>query len=373
MPPQIGNQTPPKIAPPVQNSHKHTRLALLTIVMILIGILAVGYFMWSKIFVPIGPMPPEFWDNVDLYRQADFKTYKSDKYGFEFKYPARLTITENNNGVVVLFHKIPYKNYGDCDMLGEDVADDYLTDFEISLEMLDEIKIPSVVDGNFNAGILNGDYEYYGAEGCGDTNYYFVLGNKTLLVKRKNIQLLSGLINNAEEIQNILKIPGAISKQHYDGVFKEILSTFKFISTSTKDILPPDPGEAGKATIEGIDSDNDGIRDDVFRVIILSTPDSERKREGMKQMAKAFQAYLLATSSQSEAKKKSDDVVKSMKCLRRFLDIDTAPEIATIVQSSVINTEARLKAYFYVEKLQGTTSDYTGSVTCDFDPDALPN
>jgi hypothetical protein len=36
--------------------------------------------------------------------------------------------------------------------------------------------------------------------------------------------------------------------------------------------LPPDPGEAGKQTMLGIDSDGDGIRDDVQRYIYLTYP-----------------------------------------------------------------------------------------------------
>jgi hypothetical protein len=42
--------------------------------------------------------------------------------------------------------------------------------------------------------------------------------------------------------------------------------------------LPPDPGEAGKVTIEGIDSDGDGVRDDVQRWIALTYPDVETLR-----------------------------------------------------------------------------------------------
>jgi hypothetical protein len=34
--------------------------------------------------------------------------------------------------------------------------------------------------------------------------------------------------------------------------------------------VPPDPGEAGKQTLEGIDSDNDGVHDDVQRWIVLT-------------------------------------------------------------------------------------------------------
>ena len=48
------------------------------------------------------------------------------------------------------------------------------------------------------------------------------------------------------------------------------------------DGLPPDPGEAGKATLEGIDSDQDGIRDDIQRYIALTYPDSQKTRAALR-------------------------------------------------------------------------------------------
>src|SRR5688572_12980807 len=50
------------------------------------------------------------------------------------------------------------------------------------------------------------------------------------------------------------------------------------INTPIADIsgLPPDPSDAGKVTIEGIDSDHDGVRDDVQRFIAGAYPDSPK-------------------------------------------------------------------------------------------------
>lgn len=45
--------------------------------------------------------------------------------------------------------------------------------------------------------------------------------------------------------------------------------------------LPPDPGEVGKQTLEGIDSDKDGLRDDIQREIFFAYPDSERARRAL--------------------------------------------------------------------------------------------
>jgi hypothetical protein len=63
--------------------------------------------------------------------------------------------------------------------------------------------------------------------------------------------------------------------------------------------LPPDPGSAGKATLEGIDADNDGLRDDVQRAIWLRAPrpDQNALRLAMMQFAKARQEMIVMSSS----------------------------------------------------------------------------
>lgn len=57
--------------------------------------------------------------------------------------------------------------------------------------------------------------------------------------------------------------------------------------------LPPDPGEAGKATLAGIDSDNDGVRDDVQRWIVINYPNSQKTRAALVQEVKLDQQFLL--------------------------------------------------------------------------------
>ncbi|UJF19674.1 hypothetical protein L0B53_09305 [Vibrio sp. SS-MA-C1-2] len=41
------------------------------------------------------------------------------------------------------------------------------------------------------------------------------------------------------------------------------------------DYLPPDPGEAGKAALEGVDSNNNGFRDDIERAAYRLFPDNQ--------------------------------------------------------------------------------------------------
>lgn len=56
--------------------------------------------------------------------------------------------------------------------------------------------------------------------------------------------------------------------------------------------FPPDPGSAGKATFAGIDSDQDGIRDDVQRHIILANADNPTVIPILLNLAKTSEAGL---------------------------------------------------------------------------------
>lgn len=157
----------------------------------------------------------------------DWKTYTNTKYGFEFMYPKELELLEKN-GTATLSHSIPYENYGDCDMSGGKTTYKELVDFKASFEISSQTVRPSYVDGSLKAGILDGVYAYQGAEGCGIIEYYFPVEGGTLIVKKDAVQALSGLTTtwNKEEI---LKVPGAITREESELTFEQILSTFKVI------------------------------------------------------------------------------------------------------------------------------------------------
>ena len=170
------------------------------------------------------------WKNKEYTKAdstSDWKTYTNSQYGFEFKYPEKLKLSVVNSKAN-LNHVVSYKNSGDCDMTGgETIYYDDLSDFNLSFEIIPKVNLSSK-DGEYNIGLLKGDWVLEGAEGCGTTNYYFPYGSKTLVIKRDNIQILSGVRNNAEERKEILSIPGVISSEQYETIFNQILSTFKF-------------------------------------------------------------------------------------------------------------------------------------------------
>ena len=59
--------------------------------------------------------------------------------------------------------------------------------------------------------------------------------------------------------------------------------------------LPPDP-----ATLAGIDSDNDGVRDDVQRWIVMNYPSSQKMRAALRQLAQDYQRFILNAASPTQ-------------------------------------------------------------------------
>lgn len=93
--------------------------------------------------------------------------------------------------------------------------------------------------------------------------------------------------------------------------FGKTLGSARLVISTRPATLPPDPGEAGKATLEGIDSDHDGLRDDVQREVFFLAPDSERLRMGLTQLAKPLQSL-------ASLQNLSDSAISSL--LNQFAD-----------------------------------------------------
>lgn len=140
--------------------------------------------------------------------------------------------------------------------------------------------------------------------------------------------------------------------------------------------LPPDPGEAGKATLAGIDSDNDGVRDDIQRWIALTYPNSQKTRAALRQNAKVMQEFLLHADDPEMAKKISRRSGRALECLA-YVNKDFS-DIGTELRAVTLNTYKRSKAYLQADRhLSGMMFSSSGmdnwKKSCVFDPDAMPN
>lgn len=147
--------------------------------------------------------------------------------------------------------------------------------------------------------------------------------------------------------------------------------------------LPPDPGPAGKTTLGGIITNPDGIRDDIYRYIVINHQDSERVREALFQYARVMQNALLDADDKQKSVTHGEEISKASECLTYVLGNDlSAARMSDSTKRDlrpiILNTDARNTAYLAYNKLLGG-EDFPGTPaseiasTCDFDPSTLPN
>ena len=139
--------------------------------------------------------------------------------------------------------------------------------------------------------------------------------------------------------------------------------------------LPPDPGEAGMATLEGIDSDQDGIRDDIQRYIALTYPDSQKTRAALRQFTLAFHEAILKSPDEASALNNVEDMHRAQECLW-YIHSRSSIKMSDSLMAEYLNTMARSRAYLaYNSKLGGHVfggKDFDEYKTsCTFEPDAM--
>lgn len=164
----------------------------------------------------------------------------------------------------------------------------------------------------------------------------------------------------------------------FRGQLKRVLSNVVQLAVSAKAItLPPDPAEAGKATLAGIDSDRDGVRDDVQRYIVFTYPESEKLRLALFDYSRSRQPVLVTSSStKDQLFAQTKTRLAAVNCLSYIAGFQASAGIADQVRRVVLNTpgriaasasaEVRVGAYIY-EPPEDLKSD------CRFDPDKMEN
>ena len=115
--------------------------------------------------------------------------------------------------------------------------------------------------------------------------------------------------------------------------------------------LPPDPGEEGKADVAGIDSDNDGVRDDVERYIAYKYPDNPLTRKALYQYSKYEQLNLINSHNKYKIKGYSPLINKAISCLYKVREKeDDAHAILKDIRVIILNTHERFRANLSVNK-----------------------
>ena len=117
--------------------------------------------------------------------------------------------------------------------------------------------------------------------------------------------------------------------------------------------LPPDPGKAGKQTLLGIDSDNDGVRDDIQRYIYFTYPDDERTRTALTYIAKQFQELLPQANDRDAALQHATLKARHGECLYYIMGAQSG-DARKALKAEILNTEERSSAYIlYSNNLAG--------------------
>lgn len=131
--------------------------------------------------------------------------------------------------------------------------------------------------------------------------------------------------------------------------------------------LPPDPGEQGQLSLEGIDSDKDGVRDDVQRFIALTYTKTEDKplRAALREYTALQQQFLKNASNSLKSSTTAEYSTIPIQCVSYFRPID-AQDIFLDIEAELFNTELRSLAYVTAESWLG------GQIFSLIESDRLP-
>lgn len=195
---------------------------------------------------------------------------------------------------------------------------------------------------------------------------------------------------NDLELTITINVPPDSMVGEYDGVIQLKQATvgknqrvianplpIKLVITEQEDneVLPPDPGEAGKQTLSGIDSDSDGVRDDIQRYIYFAYPDDEKVRVALTQVAIEYQGLLSQASDPDAAFNHATRMARHGECLD-YIQGEIASDTLAALKAEFLNTKERSLAYInYSDTLGGEIilgaplQNWKNS--CNFDVDAI--
>lgn len=185
----------------------------------------------------------------------------------------------------------------------------------------------------------------------------------------------------------LARMPFVYNKQRTDEQVAKIHATKLTLDDVMGKNLPPDPGLEADKTIEGIDANKNGIRDDVELAIFKEYPDSAKTRAVLLQYALALQMEMtqpivntgtvdaVADYGSRSSMCIADTLVprETMESARSDADMEKINSYVTFVESRQLDTEAREKAQhdFYQGNLKGY--DKTNKPACDIDTSILPS
>lgn len=180
---------------------------------------------------------------------------------------------------------------------------------------------------------------------------------------------LAAILTLSESYENKCRAPEAGDTPPFPGALLKLNTLFVPLKGRAP-WLPPDPGSAGRATIEGIDSDGDCVRDDIEYYIASKYPSREQQklRGHLFRLAKYLGLFLRPDLTPGAAAYYSANMFIATECANRELNmVPTATKELDMIFAKFHNTLDR--SYRYIEnsgRLGGTSSRIPDDINCDF-------
>ena len=212
-----------------------------------------------------------------------------------------------------------------------------------------------------------------GADGAGRVSSAIVSLNSVKILSpadfNQNVHVLERLITPLEASNSL-----AVTLRSNPGGFLlvQVLGEPQFN-------LPPDPGEAGDATLEGVDINSNGIRDDIERWIYLTYPDSEKLRMALIQEYYPMQNMIIHGHQQNRdaVYNDMDASMRAGECLF-YVHPNRPHKLSEELEARVVNTDQRFYGYMEASRMLGGGT-FSGKPmskwknSCNFNPNEVTN
>lgn len=182
-----------------------------------------------------------------------------------------------------------------------------------------------------------------------------------------NTTILTPIIQFGDMPNGASVIGTTILRLRHDRAQPFSFSNLVWVISPPAPILPPDPGAAGQATLEGIDTDQDGVRDDLQRFIVLQlAPRGNTSLRAFNDLAAIFGTLITTPSDESQARIMAQKMSRSIGCIFNA-EGDAAPDKVSRLQAEAANSYDRALAYMeFGNELSGSTIDLVPDQTvCD--------
>lgn len=166
---------------------------------------------------------------------------------------------------------------------------------------------------------------------------------------RENVLIEGSTLIQDSNIYGYAKISGRAVVQKSEICQASLIEGIKVVNSSyycqTEDPQPKNPGEEGKKTLLGVDSDGDGVRDDVEIWINTNLPNTSKENKSQERIASKLLAKMFQMDLILQNNKESILILGQHKIdLHNCYEITKSQDIQVIMY----NTEERLFSLFKV-------------------------